>query len=683
MSGELEGVGGALAALAESRLADLWETTLTLLERGKAEDDANNGSAAVLLYSEAVGGLQALLELEENEKRLELLRARLTEYTSRLAQLRTALLQTARTSLADEAEDLANELWGTPRDTLSLQRQASQELKITSATAASAAAAPMASARMCAELAMLADEKGDNADAIDHYTEAVEWYLMALKLEPDEKEKAAARKATGVLLQRAEELKRGPQAAPRRRRRAGRRRAGAARRRADAGAGQAAGGAAAQRAGEASARALVEDSRAAGVAVARRSAPRAVCVPGAVERPRRHAGAEQGAARPLWAVGAAVRVHARRAEDDLPGVGANDHADDHHRLLVRLVARDRRRARAPLPQAADHQHHLPAGPEGPADLQSRGEVRRQAARQRRRAEGGRRRPHPARARRPADVLALDARGGAVGHHHREGARGPSAIYCALPPRSQPPVSLATPLPSLTPPPLPQAYLKINGGYDFPGSNSGIDMFALTGWIPEQYRTDDDDFKPARLWERLCSASKYGDCLITVATGEMDEAEEKKWGLVPTHAYAVLQVREVGGVKLLQLKNPWARLRWKGAYSVHDRQRWTPALREALNYDVEAATRADNGIFWIDYGSLLKFYKGIYSNWNPALFRHHTATHGQWPKRQPNAASDEHTLAHSPQYALSVSVNAADGKGAAVWLLLTRTPCARTTARTTI
>ena len=66
MSGDLD----PLAALAESRLADLWETTLTLLERGKAEDDANNGSAAVLLYSEAVGGLQALLELEENEKRL-------------------------------------------------------------------------------------------------------------------------------------------------------------------------------------------------------------------------------------------------------------------------------------------------------------------------------------------------------------------------------------------------------------------------------------------------------------------------------------------------------------------------------------------------------------------------------------------------------------------------------------
>ena len=64
-------------------------------------------------------------------------------------------------------------------------------------------------------------------------------------------------------------------------------------------------------------------------------------------------------------------------------------------------------------------------------------------------------------------------------------------------------------------------------------------------------------------------------------------------------WACVQVRAVLGHQLLQLKNPWAKLRWKGAFSATDTRWQDERLRKALNYDPAAAMQTDNGVFWID------------------------------------------------------------------------------------
>ncbi|OCT75926.1 hypothetical protein XELAEV_18031112mg [Xenopus laevis] len=73
----------------------------------------------------------------------------------------------------------------------------------------------------------------------------------------------------------------------------------------------------------------------------------------------------------------------------------------------------------------------------------------------------------------------------------------------------------------------------------------IDLHALTGWIPERIamHSDNQSFDKESTFTMLYQRFHKGDLLITTATGVMTEVEGEKRGLVPTHAYAVLDIRE--------------------------------------------------------------------------------------------------------------------------------------------
>nr|XP_033785927.1 calpain-7 isoform X1 [Geotrypetes seraphini] len=217
--------------------------------------------------------------------------------------------------------------------------------------------------------------------------------------------------------------------------------------------------------------------------------------------------------------------------------------------------------------------------------------------------------------------------------------------------------------------IEKAYMKVMGGYDFPGSNSNIDLHALTGWIPERIamHSDNQTFDKQNIFRMLYNRFHNGDVLITTATGVMSEEEGENWGLVPTHAYAVLDIREYKGLRFLQLKNPWSHLRWKGRYSEKDERNWKPELQKYLNFDPRTAQKIDNGIFWIVWEDLCQYYDVIYLSWNPSLFKESTCVHSTWDGKQ-GPVKDAYSLANNPQYKLEIQCPAG---GAAVWLLLSR------------
>lgn len=190
---------------------------------------------------------------------------------------------------------------------------------------------------------------------------------------------------------------------------------------------------------------------------------------------------------------------------------------------------------------------------------------------------------------------------------------------------------------------------------------------MTGWIPERItlRGNDDGFDSNGVFNRLKEGFHEGRCLITVATGELSDAECERTGLVSTHAFAVINLAEINGVKLIMLKNPWSHLRWKGNYSEQDTSHWTPELQAALNYDPKLAQTVDNGVFWIDYHSFLNFFDVFYLNWDPELFKYTYCTHQSWHAGT-GPSKDAYNVGDNPQFSLNVPA----GRGS-VYVLLTR------------
>lgn len=209
----------------------------------------------------------------------------------------------------------------------------------------------------------------------------------------------------------------------------------------------------------------------------------------------------------------------------------------------------------------------------------------------------------------------------------------------------------------------KAYLKVRGGYDFPGSNSGTDLAIIIGWIPQQIFLHDEDVEPLSLWEELAPALAAGEIMVTLGTGKLGRREQQLLGLGAEHDYAVLDMKDAGESQELLIKNPWADGDvWKGATRCrpnpgHENENNNQPLQEV---DVK---EMKPGTFWMDFNSVFQYFEHMYVNWDPGLFRYREDMHFSWTL--PEVIPAGSLLVDNPQFSVRAD------KAGEIWILLNR------------
>ncbi|KAH8115292.1 cysteine proteinase [Phellopilus nigrolimitatus] len=226
--------------------------------------------------------------------------------------------------------------------------------------------------------------------------------------------------------------------------------------------------------------------------------------------------------------------------------------------------------------------------------------------------------------------------------------------------------------------LEKAYMKLMGGYDFPGSNSSVDIHALTGWIPEHIeikrrgsayaRASHEGVVQSYLTIALSGLlvvpvvpyiSLSGSCVLTLGTGtgtgapiEVHSIEGRRTRLLPTHSYAVLDVREDvtddAGERCLTILDPWIASTDSGIEADSEVSDTTDAL---CSLRIQEGNEAEGGVaasgaslINLSWDVVCVVFDGIYLNWDPQLFRHQIEFHGSW-RADVGASSDAPQCVH--------------------------------------
>ncbi|KAF8526006.1 hypothetical protein BU17DRAFT_41274 [Hysterangium stoloniferum] len=203
---------------------------------------------------------------------------------------------------------------------------------------------------------------------------------------------------------------------------------------------------------------------------------------------------------------------------------------------------------------------------------------------------------------------------------------------------------------LWPPLIEKAYMKLMGGYDFPGSNSGIDLHTLIGWIPEHIHIRSAEFRMEGTWSRIFQGFLKGHCLMTLGTPPVSNGGTSH-NLLSAHDYAVSNMEDDGDERYLTFLDPW-----RGSGSTSESPRTLP--------NSPGPSSSSLRLTWRD--TCVRF-DTIHLSWDPSLFSRSFYIHGIWKvaKALPRTGSSVSIISNRARLLIR------GGDSREIWILLTR------------
>ncbi|KAF9524839.1 hypothetical protein CPB83DRAFT_885980 [Crepidotus variabilis] len=184
--------------------------------------------------------------------------------------------------------------------------------------------------------------------------------------------------------------------------------------------------------------------------------------------------------------------------------------------------------------------------------------------------------------------------------------------------------------------LEKSYMKLMGGYDFPGSNSSIDLHALIGWIPEYIDLKRSGFEREKNWERIQTGFSNGHCMVTLGTGRNSQVSWRDVELLPSHSYAVIDIHEDAEERSCTILDSWVR-------SEDDHVQPSRVLQ-------------------IPWSEVLNTFDGVYLSWDPNIWDQPLTFHGMWNR---TTSREDNTMQ------LQLEFKNIEKQDQDVWVLLTR------------